>query len=64
MLEVVVGMTGTALLAVIGWAFNTQSRISVLEQQHLDLKELINTRFDSSDARLGRIERSMNGKLV
>jgi len=57
------GFLGTALLGVMGWAFQLHSRVGVLEQQHLDLKDLINYRFDNTDSRLDRIERSMNGSL-
>lgn len=63
MLDYITGSLGTLLLAALGWTFQLNSRVSVLEQQHIDLKELINTRFDNSDSRLDRIERGMNGKL-
>lgn len=62
MLEYLIGFLGTALLGVIGWAFQLSSRVSVLEQQHVDLKELINTRFDSVDIRLERIEKNGHRK--
>jgi len=61
---VFVGGLITVMAAAFGWVTNIQSRVSVLEQQHDDLKELINSRFDSSDSRLGRIERSLNGNLA
>lgn len=54
---------GTVTLGIFGWAFTLSGRVGILEAQHKDLKDLINTRFDSSDQRLGRIERSMNGHL-
>lgn len=59
-----------AILGVIGWALNLNSefkeldgRVNLLDQKHVDLKELINSRFDSTDQRLARIERAMNGSL-
>lgn len=48
-------------LAVVGWAFNLSSRVSVQEQRHEDLLELISTRFDAVNDRLERIEDAMNG---
>lgn len=44
------------VVAVIAWAFKTESKINVLAQQYIDMKELINARFDASDDRMERIE--------
>lgn len=74
MLSAVVGILGTAVLAIIGWAVNMTSRVNVLEKGKVDLILLINTKLDSIDEkmdikfdatgqRLDRIERSMNGHL-
>ena len=63
MLEYLTGLLGTALLGVIGWAFQLNSRVSVLEQQHVDLKELITEKFDAVTDRLERIEDALNGAL-
>lgn len=60
MLEYVSSFLGTALLGVIAWSFQLNSRISVLEQQHVDLKELINLRFDATDSRLYNIDRGIH----
>lgn len=64
MLEALIGILGTACLAIIGWAFNINSKVSVLEQRDNDLKDamtqLIESRFDSTDSRLDRIERVLN----
>ncbi len=60
---------GTAILGIVGWAYNSQMKlkkevsdhdtaIAVLETKHEDLKTLIVTRFDASDGRLERIERT------
>ena len=56
------------VIGVIGWAFHTSSRISILEQAHKDLKEylkdLITARFDAQDDRFARIEHVLNGRLT
>jgi hypothetical protein len=52
------------VIGVVVWAFRLEGRINTNEQRHLDLKELINTRFDALDRRLERVERTLNGKLV
>lgn len=74
MLNTLIGVLGAALLAVIGWAFNLQSRVSIYSQRHDDLlrlidtkfdamSEMVDTKFDSSNQRLERIERALNGAL-
>ena len=50
------------VVAIIAWAFKIESKVNVLAQQHDDLKELINTRFDASDSRMERIEKGLNGR--
>lgn len=60
---VILGGLVTTVMAAFGWVNNIQSRVNVLEQQHDDLKELINTRFDDISRRLDRVERSLNGHL-
>lgn len=60
--------------SMIGWVYNRHAktattlsehdkRLALTEQAFVDLKELINTRFDSLDQRVGRVERSLNGYL-
>lgn len=52
-----------AVIAIIGWAIRLESRVSVQDQKHLALKELIESRFDETSDRLDRIERVLNGAL-
>lgn len=52
--QVLVGLT---------WAIRLEGKVNVQEQRVSDLKELINSRFDGTDARLQRIERTLNGSL-
>lgn len=47
MLSTVVGILGTAVLAVIGWAFQLNSDLNVQKQRHEDLLKLIDTKFDA-----------------
>lgn len=56
MLETLVGLLGTALLGVLGWAFQLQNRVTIIETQQDNLVTLINTRFDAVENRLERIE--------
>lgn len=63
MMETILGLVGTGLLGVIAWAFNLQSRVSVLEEfrtQAVDreaiLKELIDVKLENISERLKRIE--------
>lgn len=66
------------VVGVVGWAFGIDpkirqvdakidAKIALTDQKYIDLKELINTRFDglekANDQRLGRIERALNGHL-
>lgn len=54
------------LIPPVGWGVSKlishSQRLSVAEQAFVDLKELINQRFDAQDQRLERIERKvLNG---
>lgn len=74
MLSALVGLIGAALLAVIGWAINMQSRVSVLEadkeaaeKREDGLKELVDVKLESilvmvrsCNTRLDRIEKKMD----
>lgn len=51
---------GTGFIGGIGWAFKANSRVSVLEQQHIDLKELIKEQFKTVTAALERIDKALN----
>lgn len=74
MFNAIITVMGAAILGIFGWAFQLNSRVSVQETKHDDLKDLINTKMDalkdniefnynSISARLDRIERAMNGAL-
>lgn len=56
-------LTSGAALALVGWVFQLGSRVTVLETQQPDLKELINAQFADVARRLTRIEGAMNGQL-
>jgi hypothetical protein len=74
MLSAVIGFIGAVLLAVTGWAFNMNSRISVLEadkeesrRREANLKELIDVKLENimvmitaGNLRLDRIERKLD----
>jgi hypothetical protein len=60
MLSTVVGLLGTVLMGVIAWAFNLQSRVSVLEADRVSLRELIDAKLENIIIRLDRIERNMD----
>lgn len=49
----------TVVMAVIGWAFNINSRLSVVEAKHQALMELIESKFDDLGRRLERIEHKL-----
>ena len=53
----------TQAVGVIVWSVRQEGKIKLQDQKIVDLKELINARFDASDTRLERIERSLNGSL-
>lgn len=55
--------TAVSVFGIAVWGIRQEGRISQTNQRIDDLKELINSRFDSSDQRLSRIESSMNGFL-
>ena len=50
-------------ITIVVWGVRQEGRISIEAQKIIDLKELINTRFDASDTRLERIEKCLNGRL-
>lgn len=51
------------ILICLMWGFRMEGRINIIDQRHIDLKELIGSRLTDIDGRLGRIERSLNGTL-
>ncbi len=63
MVEGIIGILGTALIAAFGWAVQLSGRVSSLETENEGLKELIVEKFNGVYQRLDRIERGMNGHL-
>jgi plastocyanin domain-containing protein len=59
MLETAVGILGTAVIGVFGWAFQLSNRVSVIEAENEGLRELINTKFAEVNRRLDRIEEKL-----
>ena len=59
---------GISIVGAIAWAIRLEGRVNTVEKvtelKHTDLKELINTKFDSISSRLERIERALNGALL
>ena len=53
----------TLIVGIIVWAVRLEGRINTADQKHLDLKELIEAKFEGLDNRLERIERALNGAL-
>ena len=58
-MEFLLGLTMTVVMAVIGWAFNIHSRLSVVETRHQALLDLIGSKFDDLGRRLERIEHKL-----
>lgn len=63
LLEIFTGLIGAATLGIFAWAFSLNSKVAVLIQRDEDYKDLVNTRFDSVDHRLSRIESALNGAI-
>ncbi len=57
MINGVVGVLSMSFIGVIGWAFNLNTRIAVMERAHADLKEFL-------DLRLTRIENALGCKAL
>lgn len=67
-------LTASLLVTSVIWGLRLEGRVNTTQQQIVDhkelnkeresgIKELINAKFDGTDARLDRIERAMNGRL-
>lgn len=60
-------LVGAALVAVVAWVFQMNTKVNVIEQKHEDFKEslekLIDAKFEAVADRLERIERALNGSL-
>jgi hypothetical protein len=72
--DLIVATSLPILATTVGWVIKRQvatndkvqeldKKAALFDQGIEDLKELINQRFNSSDQRVERIERSMNGHL-
>ncbi len=69
-LSVLSVVLGAGIVAMGKWMFATNAKVSVLEKQVEDFKELIEAKFDATkemfvatNQRLDRIERTLNGAL-
>ena len=74
MWESIVGVLGVAVMGVIGWAFTLNSKVAVLtadnenlkytiESDKVNLKELMEARFNSMERRLVRIEAKLDHEV-
>lgn len=62
-MEWLLGFLAAQATGAAVWIITLGNRVSLAEQRHVDLKELILTQLVAIDARLSRIERGMNGHL-
>lgn len=60
MWEILLGVIGTGLLGVIGWAFHLNSRVAVLEAEKISFRELLEAKLENITIRLDRIERKLD----
>jgi hypothetical protein len=60
MLEAIITVIGSGLLAVVGWAFTLNGRVAVLEADKVSLKELLDVRLENISMRLARIEAKLD----
>lgn len=60
MLEALLGIVGTAFLAMFGWVVQLGTRVSVVETELEGLNTLINSKFEETYRRLDRIEQAMH----
>jgi hypothetical protein len=56
MIEIILGVIGTGLLGVFGWAFTLNGRVAVLEADKVSLRELLDSKLQNITDRLQRIE--------
>lgn len=59
MLETLLGILGTVMLAVVGWAFQLSNRVTKLEAKEESVKSYLDTKFEEVNRRLDRIERKI-----
>lgn len=73
-IDALIALIGSVITGTVGWVVkrnqentstlsNHDKRIALCEQAFVDLKELINSRFDGLEGRQDRVERSLNGFL-
>ena len=62
MIEAIVFLVAS-VFGITFWGLNQAGRISVLEQKHADLRELLDSKFGEVCRRLERIEDALNGFL-
>lgn len=58
----IIFVIATAIGSLV-WGLRLEGEVKTAKQRHDDLKELIEVRFDATDARLERIEKALNGAL-
>lgn len=67
-------LTASLIVASVVWGLRLEGRVNTTQQQIVDkekfdnarneaMKELLETKFDSVDDRLERIERALNGSM-
>ena len=75
MLEILLGITGTAFIGTIGWLFVAQSetnaKLAILQQNDVNYVTLLDAKFETVEVgfndlgrRLDRIEKAMNGAFT
>lgn len=62
LITIAIFLAGQVVVGIV-WGVRLEGKVNLQEQRTTDLKELINSRFDNTDDRLKRIERSLNGAL-
>jgi hypothetical protein len=63
MWEIIAGLMGTAIFGALGWAVNLSSRVTVIETQQMDLRTLIESRFEEVNRRLEKIENAIERSI-
>lgn len=61
MWETITGVMGTAMLGIIAWAFQLNSRLAVVETKQEGFEQHILSKFDEISRRLERIETKIDG---
>lgn len=53
-----------AIVGGIVWLVRLEGKVALGDQHTRYLEQLINSRFDSSDQRMARIEKALNGAFI